>query len=119
MIDFGRLCLQEEPLPYFVKGRGPAVLKYGPFGKYEEANAERDELELDPLYAGQEIYVEYVADVAPERRHAPLNTRRRKYRSRGRAGSRGGGRSSSSGGSSIGVGWRKKRRKKRRASRRR
>lgn len=100
MIDFGRLCLQEEPLPYFVKGRGPAVLKHGPFETYEEANAERDELELEPLYAGQEIYVEYVADVAPERR--------------GRAGSRGGGRSSS-----TSVGRRKKRRTKRTESRRR
>ena len=106
-------------MPYFVKGRGPAVLNHGPFETYEKANAERDELELDPLYAGQEIYVEYVADVASERRHASLDPKRRKYRSRGRAGSRGGRRSSSSGGSTTGAGRRKKRRTKRRASRRR
>lgn len=106
-------------MPYFVRGRGPAVLEHGPFETYQKANAQRDELELDPLYAGQEIYVEYVADVAPERRRAPLDRGRRKYRSRDRAGSRGGGRSSSSRGSSTAVGRRKKRRTKRRASRRR
>lgn len=78
-------------MPYVVKSRGPAVLNRGPFETYREANAKRDELQQEPSYAGQEIYVEYVAYVEPERRHGPLDPRRRKYRSRGRSGSRAGG----------------------------
>jgi len=97
-------------MPYVVKSRGPAVLNRGPFETYRDANAKRDELQQEPLYAGQEIYVEYVAYVEPERRHGPLDPRRRKYRSRGRSGSRAGRRSSSSRGSRTGAVRRKKRR---------
>jgi hypothetical protein len=102
-------------MPYFVKSRGPEVLNRGPFETYREANAKRDELEQEPLYSGQEMYVEYVPYVEPERR-PPLG--RRKHRSRGRSGSRVSGRSSSSGGSSTRAVRRKKRRT-RRAGRRR
>lgn len=77
-------------MPYFVKSRGPAVLNRGPFETYREANARRDELQQEPLYAGQEVYVEYVP-AEPERRHAPLDPPRRKYRSGSRSGSRVGG----------------------------
>ena len=104
-------------MPYFVKSRGTAVLNRGPFESYREANAKRDELQQEPLYAGQEIYVEYVPFAQPKRR-PPLGPRRRKHRSRSRPGSRVGGRSSSRGGSTTGAARRKKRRTKR-ASRRR
>lgn len=99
-------------MPYFVKSRGPAMLNRGPFETYREANAERDELQQEPLYAGQEIYVEYVPYVAPERR-PPLGPRRRKHGARGRSGSRLRGRSSSRGGSTTGAVRRKKRRTRR------
>ena len=98
-------------MPYFVKSRGPAVLNRGPFETYREANAKRDQLQQEPLYAGQEIYVDYVPHVEPKRR-APLGPRRRKHRSRGRSGSRV-GRSSSRGGSTTGAARRKKRRTRR------
>ena len=99
-------------MPYFVRSRGPAVLNRGPFETYREANARRDELQQEPLYAGQEVYVEYVP-AEPERRHAPLDPPRRKYRSGSRSGSRVGGRSASSGGSRTGAARRKKRRTRR------
>jgi hypothetical protein len=100
-------------MPYFVKSRGPAVLNRGPFETYREANATRDELQQEPLYAGQEIYVEYVPYAEPERSPAPCDPPRRKYRSRSRSGSRVGGRSASSGGSRTGAARRKKRRTRR------
>ena len=104
-------------MPYFVNSRGPAVLNRGPFETYREANAKRDELQQEPLYAGQEIYVEYVPHVKPERRPS-LGPRRQKRRSRGRSGSRVKGRSSSSGGSRTGA-MRRKKRRTRRVGRRR
>lgn len=100
-------------MPYFVKSRGPAVLNRGPFETYRQANARRDELQQEPLYVGQEIYVEYVPYAEPERRHPPLDTRRKKYRSGTRSGSREGGRSSTGGGSRTGAVRRKKRRTRR------
>jgi hypothetical protein len=45
-------------MPYFVKSRGPAVLRRGPFKTEEAASEKRDELRPDPLYESQEIYVE-------------------------------------------------------------
>ena len=104
-------------MSYFVKSRGPAVLNRGPFETYREANAKRDELQQEPLYAGQEIYVEYLPYVEPQRR-PPLGPRRRKQPSRGRSGSRVRGRSSSRGGSTT-VAVRRKKRRTRRVGRRR
>lgn len=43
-------------MPYFVKSLGPVVLERGPYETEDEANRKRDELPMDALYAGQELY---------------------------------------------------------------
>lgn len=101
-------------MPYFVKSRGPAVLKRGPCETEDEAKRERERLLLDTLYAGQEIYVEYQPFSEPERKTL-LRPHRKKLRSRGRSSSRAGERSSGGGGSPK---MRHKRRHKRQPNRR-
>jgi hypothetical protein len=105
-------------MPHFVKSRGPVVLKRGPYETEDEANRTRDELRLDALYAGQEIYVEYQAFIEPERR-TPRKPGRQKLHHRGRSGSRGGGRTTSDGSSKLRQKRRDKRRPTKRSGRRR
>ena len=102
-------------MPYFVKSQGASPLKRGPFETKDEADRKRDELRINGLYEGQELYVEYQPFTEPERR-TPFKPHRKKVRPRGsRSSSRRGGRSSG-GGSSPKP--RQKRRGKRRPSRR-
>src|ERR1700676_670836 len=101
-------------MPYFVKSKGVSPLKRGPFETKDEADRKRDELQMNALYAGQEICVEYEPGTEPLRR-TPFKPFRKKVRPRrSRSSSRSGGRST--GGSSPKP--RQKRRGKRRPSRR-
>jgi uncharacterized membrane protein YgcG len=114
------MMLLEVTMPYFVNSRGPAVLKRGPYETEDEANRKRDELRMDSLYEGQEIFVEYQALTESRQRQTPSKPFRKKSRPRGsRSSSRGGGRSSGGGGSvTPGQKRRSKRRPGRRSSRR-
>jgi uncharacterized membrane protein YgcG len=102
-------------MPWFVKSLGPVVVKIG-FETEQEARDKMADLISRPMYANQELFVEfeYAASRGPKSR--PLRPTRRK--SGGRGSTRGGGRSSGGGGTPAGAKRRRNRRPRRSGGRR-
>jgi len=106
-------------MPYYIKSSGPVVVERGPFETQDDAKAAIADFLLNPLYQGQEFFVE-PGPYAPQtpRRSTSKPVRGKARSRRGRSGARPSGRSTG-GAASSSTPKRPRKRRNGRVSRRR